>query len=106
MLRRFAAATILLAAVPCVRAHAQDIRQPGAVYDFDVKDKKSGPPPAHDISGVWEPAKGAGDAIQANGAKAMPSDGKPEHDLHFTPEGEAAFKSHKAGFGVAAVPTA
>ena len=108
MLRRVAAAAILLAALPLTSARAQqsEVRQPGAVYDFDVKGQKSGPAPAHDIFGVWEPAKGPGDSIQANGAKAMPSDGKPEHDLHFTPEGEAAFKSHRPGFGVTAVPTA
>ena len=108
MLRRVAAAAILLAVLPFASARAQqsEVRQPGAVYDFDVKGQKSGPAPAHDIFGVWEPAKGPGDSIQANGAKAMPSDGKPEHDLHFTPEGEAAFKSHRPGFGVTAVPTA
>src|ERR1700679_3228815 len=87
MLKRFTVAAILLAALPLALTHAQqEVRQPGAVYDFDVKGPKAGPAPAHDFFGVWEPAKGPGDSIQANGAKAMPSDGKPEHDLHFTPE--------------------
>jgi len=36
----------------------------------------------------------------------MPSDGKPEHDLHFTPAGEEAFRAHKPGFGLTSVPTA
>ena len=106
MLKRFAAATILLAAWTFAPARAQTVRQPGAVYDFDSKGQKAAPAPRHDISGFWEPAKGPGDAIQANGAKNMPSDGKPEHDLHFTPAGEAAFKAHKPGFGVTAVQTA
>jgi hypothetical protein len=88
--------------------YAQDnvARVPGAVYDFDKKGEKSGPAPKRDISGIWEPARGPGDAIQANGAKAMPSDGKPEHELPFTPAGMAAFKAHKPGFGTTAVPSA
>jgi uncharacterized repeat protein (TIGR01451 family) len=106
MLKRLAAPTILLAALTFPFASAQTARQPGAVYDFDVKDQKPAPAPAHDISGVWEPAKGVGAAIQANGAQAMPSDGKPEHDLHFTPAGEEAFKAHKPGFGTTGVATA
>src|SRR5262245_61724713 len=65
-----------------------EVRQPGAVYDFDFKGQKSGPAPKRDISGVWEPASGPGGGINANGAQQMPSDGKPEHELPFTPEGK------------------
>jgi hypothetical protein len=97
MSKRFSVATVLIVAFTPALACAQTVRQPGAKYDFDVKDQKPAPAPSHNISGVWEPAKGAGDAIQANGAKAMPSDGKREHDLHFTPAGEEAFKAHKPG---------
>ena len=104
MLKRLAATAILLIAL--TSAGGQTPRQPGAVYDFDVKGEKPQPAPVHDISGTWEPAKGFGDGIQANGAKAMPSDGKPEHEPPFTPAGMAAFKSHKAGWGANAVPTA
>jgi hypothetical protein len=106
MTKRFAAAAILLA--PWTSAHAQDQtpRQPGAIYDFDVKGEKPSPAPRRDISGIWEPAKGPGDGIQANGAKAVPSDGKPEHTLPYTPLGEATFKAHKPGFGATSVPTA
>jgi len=82
------------------------VRQPGAVYDFDFKDEKPTPAPRRDISGVWEPAAGPGSGINANGAQQMPSDGKPEHELPFTPEGRAAFVSHKPGFGVTMVPSA
>jgi hypothetical protein len=106
MPKHFAVPLILLIALTFARMHAQTARQPGAVYDFDVKGEKPGPAPVRDISGTWEPAKGVGDAIQANGAKAIPSDGKPEHALPFTPAGEEAFKGHKAGFGVNAVATA
>ena len=54
------------------------------------------PAPRRDISGTWEPADGPGDGIQASGVKAMPDDGKPEHQLPYTPLGLATLKSHKA----------
>src|SRR5690349_19846994 len=38
-------------------------------------DRNPGPAPVHDISGIWEPANGAGAGIQANGPVSMPSDG-------------------------------
>jgi len=104
MLKHFAASFILIASTAPMPA--QTGRQPGAVYDYDVKGEQPQPAPVRDLSGTWEPAKGFGDAIQANGAKAMPSDGKPEHNPPFTPAGEAAFKTHKAGWGVNAVATA
>ena len=65
--------------------------------------EKPGPAPRHDISGIWEPARGPGDGIQANGPRDMPYDGKPEHDPPFTPLGLQTLKSHKALFGYAAV---
>lgn len=59
--------------------------------------------PHHDISGTWEPANSPGDGIQPIGAKAMPNDGKPEHQLPYTPLGLATLKSHKADEGADAV---
>ena len=59
--------------------------------------------PRRDLTGTWAPANGPGDGIQANGVKAMPNDGKPEHQLPFTPYGLKTFKSHKALEGVDAV---
>ena len=106
MTKRFSAGAILLAGLTSIHAQDQTPRQPGAIYDFDAKGEKPSPAPRHDISGIWEPAKGPGDGIQANGAKAIPSDGKPEHTLPFTPFGEATFKAHKPGFGATSVPTA
>jgi hypothetical protein len=100
------AAIIVFVGLTSALAQDQVARQPGAVYDFDVKGQKSAPAAPHDISGIWEPAKGPGDGIQANGTKAMPSDAKPEHNLPFTPAGEDAFKAHRPGFGATAVPTA
>lgn len=81
-------------------------RQPGAVYDVDVKDQKPAPAPRRDISGVWEPAAHAGAGVNADGAQQMPSDGKPEHELPFTPAGRAAFLANKPSRGVTAVSAA
>src|ERR1700674_2593582 len=66
-----------------------------------ARDRKAAPAsaPRHDISGTWEPANGPGDGIQANGVKAVPNDGKPEHQLPYTPLGLATFKSHHALIG-------
>jgi hypothetical protein len=68
-----------------------------------VTGQKPAPAPRHDISGIWEPANGPGDGIQANGPKDMPYDGKPEHDPPYTALGLQALKSHKALYGYAAV---
>ena len=65
---------------------------------------QAAPAPKHDISGTWEPANGPGDGTQPFGVKAMPNDGKPEHELPYTPLGLEAFKSHKALLGKDAVP--
>jgi hypothetical protein len=81
------------------------VRQPGAVYDFDFKNEKPVPAPRRDISGTWEPAAGPGAGINANGAQQIPSDGTPEHELPFTPEGRAAFVANKPTFGVTMVPS-
>ena len=64
-------------------------RQPGAVYDVDFPGQKSGPAPRRSLSGVWEFAQGRNVAIQADGAKEMPLDGKPDHDLPFRPRTRA-----------------
>jgi len=63
------------------------------------KDQKSGPAPQHDISGIWEPANGALDGLGIFGSKAMPEDGKPEHQLPFTPLGLETLKQAKPTFG-------
>jgi hypothetical protein len=90
----------------------QTASSPGLVlldgWDRPVKDllkpgDKPGPAPRHDISGTWEPQRGPGDGIQANGPRDMPYDGKPEHDPPYTPLGLQTLHSHKALFGYAAV---
>jgi len=59
------------------------------------------PAPRHDMSGIWEPAKGWRDGVQASGAKANPSDGK--HTLPMTPLGEKMFKANKPTQGFTSV---
>src|SRR5207253_11334733 len=81
-------------------------RQPGAVYGFDRKGESPAPAPRHDLTGVWEPAGGPSAGVQATGAGQMPSDGKPEHELPFTPLGRHTFIAHKPTFGVTQVPSA
>src|SRR6476646_11583506 len=61
------------------------------------------PAPRHDISGTWTPARGEGDGIQGQGAKAMPEDGKPEHQLPYTPLGLEKLKETKPSNGTRSV---
>jgi hypothetical protein len=96
----------LLACAAVPRAQQGFRRAPGAVYDVDFAGKPSGPAPRRSLSGTWEFAKGGAEGIQADGAKAMPSDGKPEHELPYTPEGRAAFLAHKPTYGLTQVPSA
>jgi hypothetical protein len=65
----------------------------------EVQKANTTPAPFHDISGTWEPANGPGDGIQPYGVKAMPNDGKPEHELPYTPHGLETYKSHKPLIG-------
>ncbi len=125
MLKPFLVATIFLAAsMVSLPVHAQNATpfpapDPGAppidrgqekhidgwYKDVPIpKNQNPAPAPRHDLSGIWEPAKGWRAGVQFLGALEYPSDGK--HDLPFTPEGEKAFKAHKAGFGVNEVPIA
>ncbi len=65
--------------------------------------KSAAPAPRHDISGTWEPANGFSDGIQAQGVKDMPNDGKPAHQLPYTPLGQTTQKTHHALQGVDSV---
>jgi hypothetical protein len=77
----------LLAISPATRAQQSE----------NSNSQKSTPAPAapHDLSGTWEPANGPLDGTQQFGAKAMPNDGKPEHQLPYTPHGLEIYNSHK-----------
>lgn len=90
----------------CTGAAWSQVRVPGARYDADVPNEKPSPAPKRDLSGIWEPARGPSDAIQADGAKNMPDTGRPEHQLPFTPEGRQAVLANKPAWGPRAVPSA
>src|SRR5579863_7445217 len=97
--RSMASAIVLVAAATfTVGAFAQDT-QPKHSGTPKVQGAASASAPLHDISGTWEPLNGPGDGIQPYGVKAMPNDGKPEHQLPYTPYGLEVYKSHKALIG-------
>jgi hypothetical protein len=122
--------TALFSLAPLMHSQA---RQPGAVYDFDRKDENPAPAPKHDISGIWEPAKGPGAAISGKGAPAMescrrdkatgkfavqanppatdtgyatPDCLKPEIEPPYTPLGRQMLMAHKPTEGYRMVPPA
>jgi hypothetical protein len=107
MSNRFLALGISLIAVgifsACARAQQGEAQswQPTPVYD--KTGENSPPAPTRDISGIWIPAQGPQAGIQANGAAAMPSDGKPEHELPYTPLGRQTLQEHKPVGGVTKV---
>jgi len=97
---RLAIPTIVLTAALTfsMLAFAQNVEPRNSVAPSDRKSIPA-PAPFHDISGTWEPANGPGDGIQPFGVKAMPNDGKPEHQLPYTPYGLQTYKSHKPLIG-------
>jgi hypothetical protein len=66
------------------------------------KDRKPAPAPPHDLSGIWDPGL---TGIGMLGAKAMPEDGKPEHQLPLTALGLERLKRTKPNNGPRAVVT-
>lgn len=68
-----------------------------------VNSQKAAPAPRHNVSGTWEPANGFLDGLGPYGAKAMPEDGKPEHELPYTPMGSQALKRNKPTIGLRSV---
>ena len=65
-----------------------------------IADLSAAPAPAHDISGIWEPGPRG---VQQLGAGAMPEDGKPEHQLPYTPLGLAKLNLTQPSNGVRTV---
>src|SRR5437868_12107829 len=68
--------------------------------------KAASPAPAtkHDISGLWDPTPPRA-GVQASGPRNMPNDGKPEHEVPYTPYGLQVYNTHKTLEGPHAVPT-
>jgi hypothetical protein len=109
MLKRLAASTIAVAAILSAPAavRAQTASPPSAraldgwgrpVAEPDAKATPA-PAPIHDISGIWTPANGPGDGIGGIGARDMPADGKPEHQLPYTPLALEKMQTYKPGNG-------
>lgn len=102
--RLMAAMPVVIAVLASSLSFAQ---APPAGQSGTVNHQKAAaaPAPLHDISGIWEPTPpGAG--IQATGPRNMPNDGKPEHQLPFTPYGLKVYMSHKPLEGPIAVAPA
>ena len=99
MLRVFWASAIALVAplllTSPVRAQTTPRQQAGA-----GKDQKAAPAPRHDISGIWDPGN---NGIQPLGPRAMPEDGKPEHQPPYTPLGMETLNAHKPSNGIRSV---
>ena len=100
MLNRLAISlTILSAALTCPPFAFAQNGQPGKAKTPKDQKATAAPAPPHEISGTWTPANGPNDGIQPYGAKAVPNDGKPEHELPYTPYGLEAYRSHKPLIG-------
>jgi hypothetical protein len=114
MLKHFVVPGIVLATLilsPPVRSQADKPRSPaptepgldgwGRPMTAPAKDRNATAAPRHDISGTWDGTDTGG--IQQLGAKAYPEDGKPEHQLPYTPEGLEALKRTKPSNGTRSV---
>jgi hypothetical protein len=82
-------------AVSSARGQSARPQQPGA-----TSSQKGAAAPRHDISGTWDPGN---NGIQPLGPRNMPEDGKPEHQLPYTPLGLEVLNSHKPSNGVRSV---
>jgi hypothetical protein len=99
MLRLFSVAiialipTFMVASPACAQAAAP--QQAAA-----ASGQKAAPAPRHDISGTWDPGNGG---IQPLGPRNMPEDGKPEHQVPYTPLGLETLNTHKPSNGIRSV---
>ncbi len=65
--------------------------------------QKSAPAPRHDISGIWDPGIDPTRVLGVLGASAVPEDGKPEHELPYTPLGRETLNRTKPTSGARSV---
>jgi len=75
----------------------------GRAVTAPVKGQKPARAPRHDISGIWDPGFDPFRTIGVFGASAMPEDGKPEHELPYTPLGREALNRTKPSGGTRSV---
>ena len=95
MLKRCAIPAIVLMTARMFLLNAQAQTVPAS--------KPGAPAPRHDISGIWDPGNAG---IQGRGARSMPADGKPEHELPYTPLGLEMFKRNRPANGPTEVAAA
>lgn len=95
---------ILIAALalipPWMAASPADAQTGMPQQPASAANQKAAPAPRRDISGTWDPGNGG---IQPLGPRNMPEDGKPEHQLPYTPLGLEALNAHKPSNGVRSV---
>ena len=113
MFERIAVPVVLLAAIfsPPANSQSDKPKSPAATAPAVdgwgrpiaplAKNQKPAPAPPHDISGTWDPPNNSGN--QVLGAKEMPDDGKPEHQLPYTKAGLEALRQTKPTNGVRSV---
>ncbi len=80
-----------------------DVDDWGHPVTAPMKGQKSAPAPRHDISGIWDPGIDPTQVLGVLGASAMPEDGKPEHELPYTPLGREALNRTKPTSGARSV---
>jgi len=105
--KRLAAPRAVMQGASAQSATAQDQEEGGQELDgwerpilALPKDRKPVPAPRRDISGIWDPGL---NGIGMLGAKAMPDDGKPEHQPPYTPLGLKMLARAKPNSGTKAV---
>jgi hypothetical protein len=80
-----------------------DVDDWGHPIAVPLKGQKSAPAPRHDISGIWDPGIDPVQVLGVLGASAIPEDGKPEHELPYTPLGREALNRTKPTSGARSV---
>ena len=89
-----------IALIPSLMAASPMCAQSASPPQAAAENQKPAPAPRHDISGIWDPGN---NGIQPLGPRAMPEDGKPEHQLPYTPLGLETLNAHKPSNGVRSV---
>jgi hypothetical protein len=80
-----------------------DVDDWGHPVTAPMNGQKSAPAPRHDISGNWDPGIDPIHVLGVLGASAMPEDGKPEHELPYTPLGREMLNRTKPTSGARSV---
>ena len=100
MRKFFLPSAIAIVAVIVSTFPANSQTAPNGRQAVSTKDQTAAPAPRHDISGTWDPGN---DGIQPLGPRAMPEDGKPEHQIPYTPLGLETLNAHRPSNGIRSV---